>query len=107
MNKVEHREYAKCWKAANPDRVREHWLAKMRKIKRIVRTARRRPCHDCGEMHPWWRMEFDHVRGPVTRRFSRLASIKKVTEELEKCDVVCANCHRDREHRRGTFKGRK
>ena len=59
-------------------------------------------CFDCGyKAHPE-ALEFDHVRGVKcfelgTRK--RLA-MERVMAEIEKCDVVCANCHRVRTYDR-------
>jgi len=59
------------------------------------------PCVDCGLKHPWWRMQFDHTENNKVNAVSNLvrdgASIK-LMEEIEKCDLVCANCHADRTH---------
>lgn len=55
------------------------------------------PCHDCGETFPPYIMEFDH-RDPSTKKFNMSAygtrSAKTVRAEIEKCDLVCANCHK-------------
>lgn len=53
------------------------------------------PCVDCGESDPVV-LEFDHVRGEKTRPVSILVkwSWGRVVEEIEKCAVRCANCHR-------------
>lgn len=71
---------------------------------RIVAKLRRRPCADCQRKHPWWRMDFDHVpeRGPKMNSVMSLLykSPKVFLAEVAKCDVICANCHRDREHGR-------
>ena len=57
------------------------------------------PCLDCGESDPVV-LEFDHVRGEKFRNISWLvlhrSSIDLIEQEIEKCDVVCANCHRRR-----------
>jgi hypothetical protein len=59
------------------------------------------PCTDCGRMYPLYVMEWDHLPGATkrliladTRRaaFSR----KRILAELENCELVCANCHRER-----------
>jgi len=56
------------------------------------------PCADCGGVFPPECMDFDHVRG--TKLFSigwRMAgSHLTLQREIEKCDLVCANCHRIR-----------
>lgn len=55
------------------------------------------PCVDCGESDQRV-LEFDHVRGTklmaVATMLSRCASIEKVFDEINKCEVRCANCHR-------------
>ena len=54
------------------------------------------PCVDCGETDPVV-LEFDHVRGKKVAGISRLVrsgTLQRVKDELAKCDVRCANCHR-------------
>jgi len=61
------------------------------------------PCADCGKRFPAVCMDFDHkpgfkkcfnVSGAITRNRHR------VLEEIGKCDVVCACCHRIRTRNR-------
>lgn len=71
--------------------------------RRIVVAAKSRPCADCGVQYPYYVMDFDHREG-VLKEFS-LHEITRVTKqavlrEMAKCDVVCANCHRERTHQR-------
>jgi len=53
---------------------------------------------DCGYRGHPAALDFDHVRGEKTMAVSlmaeRYASWAKVLEEIEKCVVRCANCHR-------------
>ena len=54
------------------------------------------PCVDCGESDMVV-LEFDHVRGNKYGEISRLRknnSIERLKEEIAKCEVRCANCHR-------------
>ena len=48
-------------------------------------------------------MDFDHREGEVkassTSVIGRLR-VRSLLEELSKCDVVCANCHRERTYQR-------
>ena len=50
-------------------------------------------------------MDFDHREGEVktahVSQMVKLMSVPKLHEEIEKCDVVCANCHRIRTFKRG------
>jgi len=58
------------------------------------------PCRDCGESDLLV-LEFDH-RDPSLKSFNisdapqKRLGLKRVLEEINKCDVVCANCHRKR-----------
>ena len=61
---------------------------------------------DCGLEFPPCAMDFDHRDGRekvigVTRMVGR-AGIARILAEAEKCDIVCANCHRARTFRRRT-----
>jgi hypothetical protein len=64
------------------------------------------PCMDCGGRFPPCAMEFDHrdpstkVQG-VTRMIGR-AGIERILAEVDKCDIVCTNCHRLRTFERRT-----
>ena len=54
------------------------------------------PCKECGENDPVV-LEFDHLKDKkksvcfLTQNGYSISSIKK---EIEKCQVLCANCHR-------------
>lgn len=65
----------------------------------IVDYLRRHPCVDCGEANPIV-LEFDHVRGEKRGNISEIVSagwsLAYIAEEIAKCDVRCANCHRIR-----------
>src|SRR5437667_290923 len=74
------------------------------RIREMVEKAKARPCADCGIQYPAWVMDFDHVSGNKVEKLAELvrkkASVRRVEAEIAKCEVVCANCHRDRTHRR-------
>mgnify|MGYP003382071264 CR=1 FL=1 len=61
------------------------------------------PCVVCGETDIRV-LEFDHVRGrkraPIATLLKGGYSISVIMAEIEKCEVVCANCHKKR-----TYKG--
>jgi 5-methylcytosine-specific restriction endonuclease McrA len=69
-----------------------------------VWVIKRGPCADCHQTFHPEAMEFDHVRGEKGKNISRLVvqrtPTKKLDEELAKCDLVCANCHRVRTYER-------
>jgi len=57
----------------------------------------RNPCKDCGENYPLV-LEFDHVRGKKLAAVSELVrdgvALKKLQDEIDKCEIRCANCHK-------------
>lgn len=65
----------------------------------VLGVLQRSRCVDCGD-HRLVVLDFDHVRGVKAAVISRLvyagASIDKIQREIDKCEVVCANCHRRR-----------
>lgn len=59
-----------------------------------------RPCYDCGNVFPPECMDWDHRPG-TTKHFTIStvlgnAPFDSVVDEIAKCDLVCANCHRVR-----------
>lgn len=64
----------------------------------FIRKIKDRPCADCRQKFHHVSMDFDHVRGNKVKNVAamRLLSRERVIEEITKCDVVCANCHRIR-----------
>ena len=70
-----------------------------------VNEKKTKPCTDCARSYPPYIMQFDHVRGvkraSVSRLVSRGASFTTLDAEIEKCDLVCANCHLERTAQRG------
>lgn len=67
----------------------------------VLEYLRDHPCVDCGETDLVV-LEFDHLRDNVSRLVAT-AELWRVVEEIAKCEVVCANCHRRRTARRGNW----
>jgi hypothetical protein len=66
----------------------------------LIKRLRDRPCADCGQRFPFYAMDFDHQvpiekSAEVPRLLGRVTT-ERLLEEIEKCDIVCANCHRMR-----------
>src|SRR3990170_8171512 len=64
----------------------------------ICQYLLKNPCIDCGETDITV-LEFDHKgKVPKFRAVSHLlrdrTSLEKIEEEIDKCEVRCANCHR-------------
>jgi hypothetical protein len=87
-------------KECSRKRLRAEPRALRRREKAIAFAALKgnRPCVDCGGRFPNECMEFDHVRGTKRANVGGLyaSSSTVLLREIEKCDLVCANCHRIR-----------
>lgn len=98
--------YGKEHYAANRQRYIDQAHAKKREL-RLERTLlllayfEEHPCVDCGERDPVV-LEFDHLRDKLFAIGPKLTSRSwpSILIEIEKCEVVCANCHRRRTARR-------
>lgn len=71
----------------------------------FVNSLKDRPCLDCGSYFPPYVMDFDHrdagLKVNNIARFIREGVSKaKILAEIEKCDLVCSNCHRVRTYNR-------
>jgi len=62
------------------------------------------PCMDCKQKYHWVAMQFDHVRGTKVANIADLVSAGRdrstLLRELQKCELVCANCHAVRTYTR-------
>ena len=102
------RQYQRQWYQKN----REVHLARVLRVTRRAREAAKEyinevkhcPCAHCGGRFPPFVMDFDHVRGTKVANLSQLrggrSAWSKILDEIAKCEVVCANCHRLRTYLR-------
>ena len=96
------------WKYGDPRKYKDRSTAYKRRQnkycaernKALIIRIKSVPCMDCGNRFPPHVMDFDHVRGEKLMTVSGLGgtSTSRVLREIEKCDIVCANCHRIRTH---------
>ncbi len=107
---IEHRK----WSAKNRDKIR----ARSKKYYYDAKASENRiidylkvmyeylPCLDCKGIFPYCAMDWDHKpehpksfgigsQGQYTATPTR---IQKVEKEIDKCSLVCSNCHRVRTH---------
>jgi hypothetical protein len=99
---------AKAHYEANKDVYKERAAAHRKKqraaLKVLIRKAKDTPCADCGVRYPYYVMQFDHVGeksftiGDLNRKS---VSPSRVEAEIQRCEIVCANCHAERTHQRG------
>lgn len=56
-------------------------------------------CAECNNSFPPHILDFDHLRDKsfgISRALHLGTNLEKIKEEVKKCEIVCANCHRDR-----------
>ncbi|MDQ3709212.1 MAG: hypothetical protein M3387_07925 [Actinomycetota bacterium] len=76
----------------------------------LIMEAKSWPCADCNRTYPPYVMDFDHVRGVKVANVSEMLgseTTKRLLVEIAKCEVVCANCHRERSYGKGLKKPRR
>lgn len=76
-------------------RIGEH----RKKLRSVIDLAKQVPCTDCGKNYPPYVMDFDHQGEKdtnVAKMFGACVSVERLRDEIAKCEVVCANCHRER-----------
>lgn len=112
------RRYQRKYQRANPETYRLSVKRRDDKVRSLIWEAKARPCADCGVQYPPWVMDLDHLdpgdKSPKLRgdgRKGRMGSLPmaELVREIAKCEVVCANCHRQRtylqRHRRWVVAG--
>lgn len=81
----------------NPQRLASRVEANQRAKEFVCNYLDTHPCVDCGEADIVV-LDFDHVCGEkildVSKMISRGYGLEAIAEEIEKCEVRCANCHR-------------
>ena len=74
---------------------------KAKELKAWMIELKSKPCSDCGNTFDSCCMEFDHridadKKYNLGSMFSHHYSKDLIQKELDKCDLVCSNCHRIR-----------
>ena len=99
------KRYMATWYPKNKDRVMANGQRYQDRLRDWIDQQKvERGCMDCGyNLHPWV-LEFDHRPGEqkvmAVSRMRNKSNHDAIVAEIAKCDVVCANCHRDRTHER-------
>lgn len=98
--------YKKYYESRRPQEIARLRVSNKRRQKSIaefVNLQKNKPCMDCGISYPSYVMDFDHLGNKIASiavMVQEMRSIAKIQAEINKCDLVCANCHRERTHGR-------
>ncbi len=102
--KVKAARYYQDHKEEFKARTAKRW-AEGEPLRRFVNDYKSRPCADCNQVFHPVAMDFDHVRGEKSGNIATMVGgmkpFIKIWAEIEKCVVVCANCHRVRSFVKG------
>ena len=100
-------EYGRGHYEANRQLYKDRALARKHRLAQergeyLIEYFKTHPCVDCGETDPVV-LEFDHLRDKACTIGAVLThrNWNSLLEEIEKCEVVCCNCHRRRTAIRG------
>lgn len=90
-----------AWGKNNKDKVNLKDRKARASLSAWVNSLKEAPCTDCGVQYPPVCMDFDHL--PGTEKIMDLATARarkwskgKILAEIDKCELVCSNCHRIR-----------
>ena len=93
------REYRRKWYALNKKSEQAHVNRRKKEITNWFKKYKESlHCLMCGETHPAT-LDFHHKNRTdkefgINTRVHSGYSIDKIKQEIEKCEVLCANCHR-------------
>lgn len=99
------KQYQADWYQRHKDEHRARTKTRNKRVvaelREFVKQVKDVPCLDCGGRFPSFVMDFDHLPeydkvGHVARLVNAGKSLQKIKDEIAKCEIVCANCHRIR-----------
>ncbi len=106
--RAHHRKYMKeTWYPAHKSKHYSIVKNRLRELKAWLDGYKAKPCMDCGGVFHPCAMDFDH-RDPKAKILTLANavrsgwSIERLKLEIDKCDLVCSNCHRVRTYKRAT-----
>lgn len=83
-------------------RNKEKFVLFQKQRRQELNRLKMKPCMDCKVQYNPWVMHFDH-RDPSTKLFNvcqnPTRNWEKILKEIDKCDLVCSNCHAERTYR--------
>lgn len=102
------RTKSKKWHSKNYQRKKQQTYESTRRRVEFIQSLKEKPCTDCGVEYPHYVMHFDHLRDKCFNisHGMRNHALSTILKEIEKCELVCANCHSIRTWNRRVAKER-
>lgn len=84
-------------KASRKEKIRSRNLEAIQRNKtNFIEFMQDKHCIDCG-FNDWRILQFDHVSGTKRNEISTMVttaySWQSILQEIDKCEIVCPNCH--------------
>ncbi len=98
------RNYVREHYARNKKRYIEKATERRKRTELKIRKLKEKPCTDCKIQYEWYKMSFDHLDPSI--KLDNIGTLitrnnlKLLLEEVDKCEVVCLNCHAARTYKR-------
>ena len=102
------RKYRREWYKKNKESEKKHVKRRKLEIKKWFKNYKKSLfCKKCSEKHPAT-LDFHHKsKNEKEREIGFMVndgySIKKIKQEIKKCEVLCANCHRKIHYKNNKF----
>ena len=98
-----------AWYERNKALVEKRSLAKKTSIRKYIEQYKQNNsmCTDCKISYPPHILDFDHLRDKsfgITEASAKKVSMENLLAEIDKCEIVCSNCHRHRTYMRSKNK---
>ena len=94
------KEYYEKNKETHKAFVTKRRISNKKIIDKYIRELKEsKPCLDCNVKYPYYVMDFDHQRDKIkaiSKMVSSSCSLETIKKEIEKCEIICSNCHRIR-----------
>ena len=101
--------YRRKWYSKNKQSEIAHVTRRKKQIKRWLQDYKKNlKCSKCDEKHPIT-LEFHHLLGSkkgksISEMVVDGVSIKRILEEIKKCQILCSNCHKKVHYKEGINK---
>ena len=87
-------EKSKAYAKRHPEKLKAYQRLRAKRLYDL----KTKPCIDCGGSFPPECMDFHHVNGNKVKTVGQMVNfgMDRILEEVAKCELICANCHRIR-----------